>query len=85
MVNIFCRGGYCFEQNILLAAALRTLGYDFYTAAGRVVVWDQIIPGSTQVRLYKAPSLHQLSTEPSHLLLNKPTTSTGTDERVVAH
>lgn len=29
------RGGYCFEQNTLFAAVLRSLGYDVYTAAAR--------------------------------------------------
>lgn len=31
-----CRGGYCFEQNSLFAAVLRTLGFDLYTTAARV-------------------------------------------------
>jgi len=31
------RGGYCFEQNALMAAALRAAGYDLYTSAARVV------------------------------------------------
>ncbi|KAL0050534.1 hypothetical protein WJX82_001797 [Trebouxia sp. C0006] len=31
------RGGCCFEQNTLFAAVLRSLGYDVYTAAARVV------------------------------------------------
>jgi N-hydroxyarylamine O-acetyltransferase len=31
------RGGYCFEQNGLLAAALRTLGFDVTTLAARVL------------------------------------------------
>lgn len=29
------RGGYCFEQNTLFAAVLRTLSFSVYTAAGR--------------------------------------------------
>ena len=29
------RGGYCFEQNTLFGAVLRSLGYDVYTAAAR--------------------------------------------------
>ena len=55
--RLFYRGGYCFEQNILLAAALRALGYDLYTAAGRVVSWDQIVPGSTEVRLHEGKKI----------------------------
>ena len=31
------RGGYCFEQNTLLAAALRALGFSLVTLAARVV------------------------------------------------
>lgn len=30
------RGGYCMELNTLFAGLLRSLGYDIYTAAGRV-------------------------------------------------
>jgi len=33
------RGGYCFEQNLLLAEVLRTLGYDLTCLAARVV-WN---------------------------------------------
>ena len=29
------RGGYCFEQNTLFAAVLRTLNFNLYTAAAR--------------------------------------------------
>ena len=57
------RGGYCFETNLLLAAALRTLGFDFYTCAGRVVVWDKIVPGSTHVRRFEALTAPSLITE----------------------
>ena len=36
-VNLF-RGGYCFELNGLLAAALRTMGFNLYTAFARVIL-----------------------------------------------
>ena len=32
-----CRGGYCFEQNNLLAKVLGALGFDLYCTAARVV------------------------------------------------
>jgi N-hydroxyarylamine O-acetyltransferase len=32
------RGGYCFEQNTLLGAALRTLGFEFVELGARVVI-----------------------------------------------
>ena len=31
------RGGYCFEQNTLLAAVLTTMGFRLYTTAARSV------------------------------------------------
>ena len=34
-----CRGGYCFEQNNLLAKVLGALGFDLYCTAARVVKW----------------------------------------------
>ena len=34
---LLCRGGYCFETNMLLAQALKYAGFELYTAAGRVV------------------------------------------------
>src|SRR5689334_22858168 len=33
------RGGYCFEQNLLLAEVLRTLGFDLTCLAARVI-WN---------------------------------------------
>ena len=38
-----------------MAAALRALGFDIYTCAGRVVSWDKIVPGSTKVGLSRLP------------------------------
>lgn len=47
------RGGYCFEQNALMAAALRAAGYDLYTSAARVVAAQPDDPD--QVQMYPSP------------------------------
>lgn len=46
------RGGYCFEQNLLLAQALRDLGFDVYTCFCRISP-----PGDPEIW----PSLHAAS------------------------
>jgi N-hydroxyarylamine O-acetyltransferase len=43
-----CRGGYCYEQNLLFAAALQRLGFDVTGLAARVV-WNAA-PGSVNPR-----------------------------------
>lgn len=35
-----CRGGYCFENNALLAKALASLGFDVYSVAAKNVPED---------------------------------------------
>lgn len=44
------RGGYCFEQNLLFAHVLRSLGFEVTALAGRVV-WDRP-PGETRARTH---------------------------------
>jgi N-hydroxyarylamine O-acetyltransferase len=47
------RGGYCFEQNLLLSHALRALAFDVKWLAARVVlnVADQVVGGRTHMLL----------------------------------
>jgi N-hydroxyarylamine O-acetyltransferase len=46
------RGGWCFEQNLLLGEALRALGFDVTDLAGRVL-WNRA-PGAVPPRTHRA-------------------------------
>lgn len=37
---MICRGGYCFENNALLAKALASMGFDVYNVAAKNVPED---------------------------------------------
>ena len=51
----FCRGGYCFEQNSLFAAVLRTLGFELYTTAARVYSFGREPSHPDEVRPHEMP------------------------------
>lgn len=53
-----CRGGYCFEQNSLFAAVLRTLGFDLYTTAARVYSFGREPSHPDEVRPHEMRLLH---------------------------
>ena len=60
--QMYCRGGYCFETNALLAHVLRAAGFQIHTAAARVVVGkrsDHSDEASSSIIPFSRPFLSQ--------------------------
>lgn len=59
------RGGYCFEQNTLFTAALRTLGFEVRLLAARVLVGAR--PGTVRPRTHMCLLVHAPGETTGHL------------------